>query len=404
MEKESKSLILSLSFYLIYVFMPITRLLSSTLKAGFILFALFFFIYHLLHRPNRLLVNFILSSVGFVFVDFLIYYGVWRTNGAVVFFDKSLMLFVFWLPLLYAPSIMESNTKTKRRIYYVFLLFFIIEAITTCFGNIIFPMASRTLASNLDVIQNRVYQAANIGGYGFVYALSFSIPIFTYMYRFLNKKYLFLILFSLLTISVTSYMTAITLSILGLLVTFAVSNRRVFLVGCIIVGLFFIGKNYITDSLANIAEIAYSSENDIMGERISSIRDVLMNEEASGDLAYRDELRNSSIDAFWASPLLGNLTGEFRTLGLHSEFVDWLGGLGIIGFMCILLVIFPKIRRYIRYFSKTNIKTYVIISFIMCFVFGFLNVITTAPEISSVLFILPMVAMSRVTVVGKNIV
>lgn len=395
MEKVSKSLVISLSFYLVYVFMPVTRLLPSALKAGFIMFALLFFICHLLNKRSKLLISTFLCCIGLVAVDFLIYYGVWRDNDAVVLFDKSLMLFVFWMPLLYAPAIMISSSRTKKYVFIIFLSSFFVEMTTTMIGNIVFPMASRTLASTQDLIQNRLFQAANIGGYGFIYAMTFALPLWFYLYRSFSKKYILPILFSLLTVALASYMTAITLSILGLLFSFAIKNRKALFVGLITIAIIFIFKDFFLNALNTLSEMAYSSDNHILGERISNIRGVLMKEEASGDLGYRDELRNSSIMAFWASPLLGNLVGDFRTLGLHSEFVDWLGGLGLLGFLFIILVILPRIKKYLSYFRQTALKRYLYITFAMCFAFGFLNVITTAPEISSVMFIFPL------TILGK---
>ena len=100
------------------------------------------------------------------------------------------------------------------------------------------------------------------------------------------------------------------------------------------------------------------------------------------------------MDAFWASPLLGNLVGSFKRLGLHSEFVDWLGGTGVIGVALIIAILQKPIRRFIAYFRKTRLSYYVKIQLALCFVLGFFNPITTATEVSIALFILPVVIAS----------
>lgn len=393
--RTSKSLLLSLSFYLVYVFTPITRLLPSSIKAGFIMFALFFFLIHLISGQKKLFLTTFVYTIGVIFVDFLIYYGVWRTNGAVDFTDKSMMLFVFWMPLLYTPALMKCSQETRNNIFMVFLTVFIVELVTTAVGNIIFPMASRQLASTQDVIQNRIYQALNIGGYGFIYSISFSLPLWLYSYKFINKYYFIVVLLGLIAVSLASYMTAITLSLAAILFSMSISNKRILFLGILLLILSLFLEGLFANVLKDLSDMAYASDNQVLGERLSSIRDVMMNEEATGDLGYRERLRNDSFDAFWASPLLGNLIGEFHPLGLHSEIIDWLGGIGLAGVFVIFIVIFKRVKPFLHFFAHTSIKSYILISLIMCLVFGYLNVITTAPELSTVLFVLPILLYGR---------
>jgi len=392
-KRASTNLFVSLLFYMAYIFMPITRTLPSAMKAGFIAVALLFLIMELTRRDNNLK-NAFLLSIGFVVIDFFIYYGVWRTNNAVDIVDKSMMLFVFWMPLLYFKPLVEASDETKHKIFKMYLVFFSIEMLTTLIGNIIFPMASRELASTQDIIQNRIYQTMNIGGYGFIYALALSLPMWVYLYRYVNKMYAFFIIFGIITIAASSYMTAIALSLIALVVSIAKTPKRAIVWGVLLALIFITAETYLANILNSISESLYASDNHILGERISNISTAVLSGESTGDLGYREELRNSSMDAFWASPLLGNLVGSFKTLGLHSEFVDWLGGTGIIGVALIVVILQKPIRKFIAYFRKTRLSYYVKIQLSICLVLGFLNLITTAPEFSIALFILPVVIAS----------
>lgn len=401
--RTSTKLVFSLLFYLVYIFMPITRMLTSVMKASIIGAAILLLFFHLAEKKNRILKT-VVFSLGIIALDFLIYYGVWRSNNAVNIVDKNLMLFVFWMPLLYAEPLMESSPSTKKKIFRIYLLFFSVEIITTLIGNLMFPMASRDLASTQDIIQNRLYQMMNIGGYGFIYALVLSLPIWIYLSKFINKKYVLYVLFSLGVIAVASYMTAIALALLTIVVSLARSPKRAIIWGAMMMIVFIVSENFLAGWLNNLSEMLYSSDNHILGERISNISTAVFSGETTGDMGYRDELRNSSFEAFWSSPLYGNLLGSYKTLGLHSEFVDWLGGMGLFGVFFAIIVLQNRIRRYISDFKKTRMSFYVKTMFLVCFVLGFLNLITTAPEFSTALFILPVLMMSITTQQKEKIV
>lgn len=392
-KRASTNLFISLLFYMSYIFVPITRTLPSAMKAGFIAMALFFLIMELARR-NSNLKSACLLSIGFIVIDFLIYYGVWRPSNAVDIVDKSLMLFVFWMPLLYFKPLAEVSDKTKYKIFKMYLVFFSIEMLTTLIGNIIFPMASRELASTQDIIQNRIYQAMNIGGYGFIYSLALSLPMWVYLYRYVNKMYAFFIIVVIITIAVSSYMSGIILSLITLVFSIAKTPKRAIVWGVLLALVFITAETYLASILNSISESLYASDNPILGERISNISTAILSSEYVGDLGYREELKNFSMDAFWASPLLGNLVGSFKRLGLHSEFVDWLGGTGVIGVALIIAILQKPIRRFIAYFRKTRLSYYVKIQLALCFVLGFFNPITTATEVSIALFILPVVIAS----------
>ena len=62
----------------------------------------------------------------------------------------------------------------------------------------------------------------------------------------------------------------------------------------------------------------------------------------------------------------------------------------IIGVILVIIIIHKRIRDYLKYYYRTNMSFYVKIPFVICFILGFLNLITTAPEISTALFIFPL--------------
>ncbi len=392
MIKESNTFLrISLFSYLVYVFAPITRILPDMLKAAFIGIALLCLILHLLSE-NKYLVSFTFKYIiGFVLIDFLIYQGVWRTNGAITMVNKSLMLFVFWMPFLYIKPLEVSSESTIRFIRNLLELLLIIEIITTCIGNIIFPMASRLLASPLEVEQNRIFQMANIGGYGFIYALVIVLPMFIYRYKEKrNLKYLIIMIGISLTIAFANYMTAVVLSLTLLYFSLSLTSKKGRFWGLVVIAIIYCLGDTILESILTLSANALSSDNHIMSERLANIHEYITEGSTSGDMGYRDELRNSSWFAFLSSPIWGNLIGNFSTLGLHSEFIDWLGGTGLFGFSFIFVILYKRVSLLLKLTKGYIVRQYFIISLFGILVFGFMNVITSAPEISAAVVVMAM--------------
>lgn len=390
--KSDLYLKISITSYLLYVFVPVTRGLPDVFKAAFIGVAILFLLLHTIVDKKLSLGSTLLSIIGFVVMDYLIYYGIWRTNTAITIVNKSLMLFVFWVPLLYIRPLTYASANTMRFIRVLLESLIVIELITTFAGNIMFPMASRLLASPIDVDQNRIFQMANIGGYGFVYAMVMAIPLFIYRYRSSNSKvYLLILSLVVITIPMTFYMTAIVLGMSMIYFSYSITSKKGRVWGILVIAFVYIMWDYLLDTILTLSSYAMSDDNQIISERLENIHEYITEGSTSGDMGYRDELRNSSWESFVESPLLGNLVGSFHVLGLHSEIVDWLGGTGILGTAFIANIILRHLKKFLHSLSGLQIKQYVYIVLMCVFVFGFLNVITSAPEISSVIVLLSLI-------------
>lgn len=389
-DKKDTYLTASILFYFLFVFLPVTRILPVGMKAMIIGVSLILLLFHDLGNRRRLISD-AAFMIGIVFADMLIYVGIWKANG-VNMLSKNLMLFVFWIPLIYIRSFKKYSKKAKINIIKTVLFLIHLECFTTIIGNIRFPYASRQLASTLDITLNRMYQGMNIGGYGFIYALVLFLPYCFYRYKRCNeKKYILSIILVETTIFVSSYMTAILLSIIVLMLCIiTASSFRKHIIGVIFVivaltlafhkqigGLF----NYLYIYLIN-------SDQHILAERARNLSHLFFNGKMIGDAGYRNELSNYSWEAFLKSPITGNLLGNGNRLGLHSEFIDILGGLGVAGSFFFVLVLLGRIKESINQIRSKDIRAYGMIALVILITLGFINNITPALEIAAVIFVI----------------
>ncbi len=389
-KKKDKWLTFSIFFYSLFVFLPLTRTLPTFAKMMLIGISMFFFLLNDCKNINRLFKD-LLFVAGLVIADILIYQGVWKMNG-VEPFSKNMMLFVFWIPILYVYSIKSYDSESKAMITALCLALVHIECLTTIIGNIRFPYASRQLASALDVEQNRIYQGLNIGGYGFIYALVFLLPYCFYRYKICReKKFLFSILLMEATILSSAYMTAILFSGVIIVLCLVLNSRiRRQIIGVIlfIALLIFLFRMQVGELLNSVYLYLLNNNQHILAERIKNISVVFLTGMMTGDAGYRNTLSGYSWEAFFKSPLLGNLLNNSpNQLGLHSEFSDWLGGMGLIGVTVVISVLWLRCKNWYTQLRQKSCFPYLCISIIAVLVFLFINTVTAAPEIATIFFV-----------------
>ena len=170
---------------------------------------------------------------------------------------------------LAAIYIIESrNYKLGRNLFILYLLINLITCITTYYGNLKFPEASRALATGMSESQDmmRIYQTANIGGFSFVYSMVMLIPILIYTWKqrkvfshsilfgILSLGYIIVIFFTLIE---AEYTTAILLCILSMSLFFvgnSLDAKKLILLCLICFLLFLTLKVPIANTLFNISE------------------------------------------------------------------------------------------------------------------------------------------------------
>jgi hypothetical protein len=325
----------------------------------------------------------------------VIYYlGIWKVQDASFqsILATSLM---FWNGLLFSKYIITNFSEAhKRRAYNFTVLLITVTIMTTIVGNLLFPEASRLLASGSnDPSLTLFYRRINIGGYGFVYSLVIATPIFVYKFKECPKKiekvlYFFLVLLVGLLCLITQYTIAfITYIVMIFIMILLKPKNKLLSVILLLIALFivYLSGNILIKLLENFSNFLDGMNLSTVSDRIKNLLDILYGNEVTGDSEYRSMFYLTSWNQFISSPFYGAILSP-TSLGGHSEVLDVLGGTGLFGttFLVALLHV------HVKSIKKINLKKkYFIFSLLSFLVIGSLNTVLNSMPIAISLFLLP---------------
>lgn len=322
-------------------------------------------------------VNFVIKT----FFQFIPLYIITIANALWGYRSSSLPMFLYGLmqwslwPIAISFIVKNQYAKEASRLYFISSMLILFTSLTTYFGNISFPGASRELAAIWAEESSRAhyYRSLNIGGFDFVYLLVLMIPIWIYAIRneerFFSRAFtITIMIMAFLTIYTTQYTTALIISILSLVLFFtprSLSTRTLFFYLVSIVVVIFLSTSFIASL---ISKYAATTENIIVAERMSGVSDILMGRSIEGDIESRQYLLAKSWESFKNNPLSGS-----RDVGGHSFILDAMGHYGILGILFLVLVFWGLFRLTIRPYKKKAYYGYLLFSFISQIVLAFLN-------------------------------
>lgn len=277
------------------------------------------------------------------------------------------------------------DIKLCRSLCFCLYISLLITTITTIYGNMLFPNASRMMATGMadnPALLNQYYRY-NIGGFDFIYSIALLIPIMIYVIKNYRKyRYqLFLLLFtSLYSILISEYTTALLISLIGLSCFFMSSTitkkclKSYFVVVVIIIALFY---TIIPTILNYIADMVGSEE---IAIRLHDISDTIMGNEVddNSDISSRQNLYMDSITGFIENPIWGIQTirgGHSFTLGVICYW-------GIFGGLMFFYMLNNISKLFLKPFMKTSIYGHMCIFYAL-----YIIVLTLNPR---TYFIVPM--------------
>ena len=282
------------------------------------------------------------------------YFGKW--NGKISPSSYFLENFLFWAGFFYLLNFKNIIPSDLAILVNLFSIFTLITLTTTIVGNILYPNASRFLATNINT--NISYSRLNIGGYDFIYGLVILFPFFISFFRVLKgirrTVALTLIMLTLSACFFTEYTTAIIICMIILLIELLsnIKNRALFWVSLIVVIIiFFVLRNPFSNFLLSIKDFCKSFGLVSIAERIDNIRNVILGRTVSGDAALRSSSYARSFRSFLNNPIIGCI-GEEPNLGGHSEILDTLGGTGLIGFTFFAVLLNQHYRNITSYIGS----------------------------------------------------
>lgn len=273
----------------------------------------------------------------------------------------------------------HSQEKEMRWLSLFFFAIILITTVTTYWGNLMLPGASRNMASGLkdDRELMAFYGSLNIGGFGFVYFLVLIQAFLFYFFKNYSRGLiirilvLLIILFNFLSIYTTEYSTAIIavlLSIAILLLPDRLTPQRKFLyVGIAIMCVGSLLPYFLPGLLDEFSSLTESRNVSI---RMEEVGNIMEGEATYGDVSKRIELWKESLYNFFENPLYG--TGDSG--GGHSFLLDTLSKYGMIGLILIVIQLKATYTIFVKPYLKTEYATLFLFVFMLNL---FLSVVNT---------------------------
>lgn len=344
---------------------------------------------------NPLKQHFIRKSmllIGIVVFLLLMYMGKWRYQGTD-FVSYFCTAYLFWVPVLIFDVVSFLPENDIKRIRSVLLICIAVTMITTIIGSSVYSEASRLLSQGYNTQMDEIFAKSNIGGYGFIYGIVLLLPMILYLCSVVKNRILIFafVAGSVLVVIYAQYSIALVLIVTIFIAYFVLKsgNLKRTLFYCLLgIVVFVLLRGVLIAILGFIQQESLNSGFAFISDRISLIIKILDGSGLQGDAIARQNLYLRSWNAFLEDPLIGSLF-EQHQLGRHSELLDILGATGIVGLSLFFTMWYRNTKQI---FSEINYiqKVYYFIACLALGVIFYLNTIFTSPEISVVMFIVPM--------------
>lgn len=365
---------LIISLTILYTVMPIvSRFISIYLTTYFYMIIVVFVFLGTVFGNREYSFN---EYAGGILLPFIFFHGLsfFTRSEPIVLWGYSVLLSL--LPVVVGYYIMNYRTYTVSFFSSVIFLAMVITSITTCFGLIKFPYASRILAtiSSSQDANAIIYNLYNIGGYDYIYTLVLLYPIFIMAYKQRKINLLLTIMGTMLifTVAVLSeYTTALLLLIISsilFLVKRDLQRKDVLILLFIAVVVVLFCNDYVSRFISYIGSLTGS---ETMMERLNALAGGQAGLEASE--SNRIFLYRMSFDTFLSHPIFGTFLSGGWGLGGHSFILDTLGKYGLIG-LVLLFFMYRKIyRNFILPFQGMQGYGFVLWTFLQAILLSCIN-------------------------------
>lgn len=319
------------------------------------------------------------------------------TNALSFFQGISGFLQSLILPILAIYIYEWNDLKMAKLIFLTFIGVNIITCFTTYNGCLMYPNASRDLAT--DSITSSpfyyLYLAANIGGINFIYntVLISGLVIYTIKnFRYIDRGYILLPLCII-------YLGLIFITLLAAEYTFSVllfvsyvflfyvrgvfSIKKFFVLGTFVILSFFVFKPLVSSSLKSVSEIV-RSEN--IANRVYDLHLKLEGKHTqdSSDFDARKDRYVKSFEQFKNTPIG---CWSFKGMGGHSFILDSLAKYGILGLILVILAYVYIYRYYLSPYKDFYIFGY---GFYIFFLFIIMSVLNPHFFTNVIMFVFPL--------------
>jgi O-antigen ligase len=352
MSLKKKLFLMVSSIYIIYILFP---LFADSTKIPIQVVSLFAFISCFLLYPSAFLNSTIKWFGIYVFILF-IYLVLERSLGGLgigtVTDNKKIIIEIaFLLPTLSIFSIIHylRDFKLLRNITIVSLIILLFSFLY------LMPM----IIQNSNILRTAVfeylvtnYKVAGTPNYTLMHAYIIGVPALFLNCKYLQNKWKYLMIgISLLFIYIiiNSYITTNLISLM-LIVLFSIVYRKnnisksLFVLVFICILSFLMYEYGFFISMFNFLELFFDGT--AVHSKIVDFRNVYLlgSLEGADTIVGRENYHQISWNSFFSNIFIG---GE--NIGGHSNFIDRLGGLGLLGFIPFIMIIITQIKQWNKY-------------------------------------------------------
>lgn len=388
-KRKSQTILGCLLAYYVFFNMPAVRYYVSTYVSMLLLLLLFIGVWGYSFRYK--------GTTGVFFLVSLLYLVLIIADELVE--DEQLLIsiwnvFLKYMPLVLGCLLIRNRMDQLIRMAVVLtILTYIVTCITTYFGLLSYPMASRDLASAQEEVAE-FYSKMNVGGFEFIYSLVIVHPLFVYALR-KRRKTLGAILVTIgLTICIiasqyTLALVTFVLSMVAYVFPVQTSHKgRVNIwvkIAIIVLGAFLIAPELLTVLAKEEAFKAYA-------DKLLDVKRMLQGKDPEmSNTSLRLNLYRTSLETFFRYPVFGGEVMGDAVYGGHSFFLDTMAQWGMAGITIVIALIVTLEKWYHEMFARSTGYYYIQLSLVLALILACINPVFFTHEIG---FVVPIFAYS----------
>lgn len=278
-----------------------------------------------------------------------------------------------------------NDTKTARILFIYYFIIIFINSITTYWGNLEYPNASRILAMG-DAKDNPLFYAfhdANIGGFSFIYQIVLFEILIIQLIKYRNRLcfpqgslYVFIVLLIAMacTVFVAEYTTALLMFLGAIGLYFVPKTTKIvhlLIFGCIVFVFYETLKLPMADFFSYLGN---NIDSEIMSDRFLDMSASMKGQavEDESDLELRKEAFSKSLNSF-SNFIFGNWGTSREHIGWHSYIFDNMAYGGIFSIPFFVIVLSTIYKTYIQPFKGITDVIYVEFSLLFAIIMAIVN-------------------------------
>ena len=253
--------------------------------------------------------------------------------------------------IFYYYSKVNRNKPFVNCVLLVYLFVLVFETIATYRLEQVYPGLMRNFQASRYEEDLTMFMKMGLAPYSLPHALPTLIPAIVLVIKdgknnlIIRVLSLVFLAASLVIVYLSQATGAYLMTIFSLVLAFIVNssgirNNMTKLVIVSVLVLPFVLNPSFSDTAMDVAEMFVSEDSDVY-EKIEEVRASNSGAETSGDIAYRGELLDKTLNTIIEHPLFGSRT---KTYGNHNALLDRWAKLGFVGFLPLLMFLILTIK------------------------------------------------------------